>query len=83
MTTSQWLYDVGLDFSSFINHPLLIFRLIHDRLEQRCLSQGWEAIPIHIGKFSLLSCSKSLLGGQDGENESGWSKYIANVSSKS
>ena len=74
--------NVGLDFSPVINHPLFIFRLLHDRLEERCLSQGWEAIPIHIGKFALLSCSDGLLEGQDDENESGWLEYSANVSSE-
>lgn len=72
--------NVDLDFCRVISHSLFIFWLIHDRLEERCFSQGWEAIPIHIGKFALLSCSNSLLEGQDDENDSGWLEYVANVS---
>lgn len=73
---------MGLDFYSVINHPLFILSLVHDRLEERCLSQGWGAIPIHIGKFALLSGSNGLLEGQDDENESGWLECSANVSSE-
>ena len=71
---------MGFDLYPVINHPLFIFWLIHDRLEERCLSQGWEGIPIHIGKFALLSCSNGLLEGQDDENESGWLECSPNVS---
>ena len=76
------LCDVAIHFSSFINHPPLFFTLIHYRLEERCVSQGWQAIPLHIGKLPLLSRSKRVMEGQDDENESGGFECTANVSSQ-
>ena len=76
------LCDVAIDFSSFIKHPLLVFTFIHHRLEERCVSQGWQAIPLHIGKLPLLSRSKRVMEGQDDENESGGFECTANVSSQ-
>lgn len=71
---------VARSFSRFIDHSLLFVPFFHSRQEEQCFSQGWKAIPIHFGKFWLLSSAKILLGRQIQENGIRWSERCDDVS---